>query len=272
MHGRAALTRKRAGQSLITATLVIIVSVFARALPPATSRRAQLQSDQAAMPAFDVASIKPAAPAGGRGGRGGGIHYDPDMFTARNVSLHSLIREAYQVWNYQLSGGPGWINSDAYDVIAKTDQPVSDDQRRLMLQALLTDRFKLTFHRETKELPIFALMVDKNDPKFHPLKDGEQPTRSPLSFKNLPSLAGMLSNVAGRPVLDRTGLSGNFDLAINMQKAAAEWEQEHADAPAAPGESMIVAAAEEQLGLKLVPTKGPIEILVIDHAERPSEN
>jgi uncharacterized protein (TIGR03435 family) len=194
------------------------------------------------------------------------------MLTGRNVSLQGLIREAYQLRNYQLSGGPDWIDSDAYDVMAKTDQPVTDEQRRLMLQALLADRFKLTFHRETKELPIFALMVDKNRPQFRSLKDGEQPTRSPMSFRDLPSLAGTLSNFAGRPVVDRTGLSGNFDLAINMQKAEKEWEQEHEDALAAPGDSMIVTAVKEQLGLKLVPMKGPVEIFVIDHAERPSGN
>jgi uncharacterized protein (TIGR03435 family) len=238
----------------------------------ATPTRTQSQPDQAAKLAFDVASIKPAA-AGGRGGRGGSIHSDPDMLSARSVSLQRLVREAYQLWNYQLSGGPSWIDSDAYDVIAKTDQPVSDEQRRLMLQALLADRFKLTFHRETKELPIFALMVDKNGPKFRPLKEGEQPTPSPLSFKDLPSLAGMLSNVAGRPVLDRTGLSGNFDLAINMRKAEEEWQREHADVPPTdPGDNMIVFAAKEQLGLKLVPTKGPVEMYVVDHAEKPSGN
>jgi uncharacterized protein (TIGR03435 family) len=241
-----------------------------------------------AQPAFEVASVKPAAPlvmdgggrmvAGGRGGRGGGIRTDPQMFTARNSSLKQLVAYAYHVWNYQISGGPSWFDADPFDIEAKTEHPANDEQFRLMLQTLLADRFKLTSHRETKEVPVYALVVDKSGPKFQARKTGDDASteRRGVSFEDLASLAGILSNFSDRPVVDRTRLKGDFDLKLDMQKASEDWLRERdGDAPGdvgGPRSNAIAAAVEDQLGLKLVARKESVEVLVIDRAERPTAN
>jgi uncharacterized protein (TIGR03435 family) len=147
-----------------------------------------------------------------------------------------------------------------------------------MLRALLADRFKLTFHREKKELNVYDLVVAKGGPKFHPLKAGADSLPGPtnhLRLKDLPSLATYLTRLSsGEPVLDKTGLTGEFDLDLDMAKVFEEAAQ-GATGPASIIEHMFEATAnalQDQLGLKLVPAKAPVEIFVIDHAEKASAN
>jgi uncharacterized protein (TIGR03435 family) len=187
------------------------------------------------------------------------------MFSARNASLKGLIAEAYQVPADQITGGPTWLDTDAFDIAARAGQPAKPEQMRLMLQTLLAERFKLALHRETKQLPIYVLVVAKNGPKFHALKDAPTEQRNHLSFKDMPSLAGILSTFAERPVVDQTGLKGDFYLDLDMSKPLQSMD---ADGPGAA----IISAVEDQFGLKLMSTKGPIEFLVVDRAEKPSEN
>jgi bla regulator protein BlaR1 len=229
---------------------------------------------QAPQLAFEVASIRPAAP----GAMGVGISHPPGRFTGTNVSLSNLMLFAYNVRNFQVSGGPNWVNSDRYDVAAKTQGEDTEDQVRQMVQTLLADRFQLRFHREMKEVPVYALVTGKNGPKLKasvddgtPWQLGIGPGQTAASSQMLGQkvtmaiLANQLSGqTGGRPVLDRTGLAGNYDIKL-------EWTRDEQQANDSNVPS-IFTAIREQLGLKLEATNGLIETLVIDHAEKPSEN
>jgi len=249
---------------------------------------AQAQS-QAAAPApqsFEVASIKPSAPDGvvisrtqaTAGGR----------FTATGTVKY-LIQYAYGVQDFQITGVPGWLASERYDIVAKAETSANADQIKLMLQSLLAERFRLMLHRETRQLPVYALVVGKNGSKLHesstkdigPKGPGWSMGRGQLSARMSPIsvLTALLSQQLGRTVLDKTGLKGAYDFKL-------EWTPDEgprgmglpADDPkgeppsvAAPGPS-IFTALQEQLGLTLKSEKGPVQVLVVDHVERPTEN
>jgi uncharacterized protein (TIGR03435 family) len=220
--------------------------------------------------AFEVASIKPGNP-DSRLLRstitpGGNLR-------AENVTLRTLIEDAYRMKPFQLSGGPRWIDQDRFEVIAKADGSATADQVRLMLQALLQDRFQLVLRRESKEGTISYLVV-KNQPKLSPSKEStrQQFTTAPqrdgtvnhVSFKgtSMVGLADMLSRQLGHMVEDRTGLNGTFDFEFDASRD--ETEPNPFIAPWAPSLG--------QIGLKLETTKGPGEFFVIERAEKPSEN
>ncbi len=279
--------------------------------------RAQSQPTTPAPSAsFEVASVKPNRSADRRMG----IQMAPGgRFVATNIPVKLLLQEAYGVKESQISGGPSWLGSERYDVEAKADESsagemakLSPEQRKerlmLMLQSLLADRFKLTLHHETKELPVYALTVAKSGPKFHetaltpadpgaPNPPGPQADhhlkggifmmgRGQLTVDGAPlaRFADILSRQLGRVVLDQTGLKGNYDFTLKWTPDQSEGGMfggpkggdggpptEAAPPPDASGPS-IFTALQEQLGLKLESQKGPVEILVIDRVERPSEN
>jgi uncharacterized protein (TIGR03435 family) len=236
-------------------------------------------------PAFEVASIRLHEGAVRQVGRvpspGPDVRYVA-------TTVRDLIRFAYDLRDYQLEGASGWIGSDTdrYDItaLAAGDQQPSPEQGRAMLQNLLKDRFQFRFHRETKEMPAYMLAVGKATPKLTrsdsinsniSVNGSGQETQ--LNFRGAPMdfLAQQLANLpgVGRPVLDRTGLTGKFDFQL---KLAAFQVRMTADPGASPvtgpsGESLFTAL-EEQLGLKLESQKAPFEILVIDSAARPTEN
>ncbi len=238
---------------------------------------------------FEVASIKPNV--SGAGNRL--IRPTPGRLRVFNMSLKDLVTFAYQVWDFQVSGGPGWINSDHYDIEAKAEGNPSQDQMKLMLQALLQDRFKLALHHDTKELPIYELTVAKGGLKIQPLKPGgcipldptnpnPTPGKKPFDFcgamgmgrggfdaanASMADMARMFSIPLGRTVVDKTGIAGEFPVHLTFAP------DEVAGVPAAPdaGPSLFTAV-QEQLGLKLESGKGPVEVLVIDRVEKPSEN
>ena len=247
-------------------------------LAGAPRSRAQSQAGVAAPPAFEVASVKPnksgdRAPWRFAGSRGG--------ITATNVTLQFLITNAYDVRDHQISGGPSWLNSERYDIVAKgtVDNPTPAKNRQ-MLKTLLADRFQLRLRRESKELPVYALVVGKNGPKFHEA-DGATPGgmnygrgRITARKASMEDFAKRLESELGRTVVNRTALKGDF--AFEM-----EWIPDTGQplgllgpspAPADTSGPSVFTALQEQLGLKLEPQKGPVEILVIDHAEKPSEN
>jgi uncharacterized protein (TIGR03435 family) len=228
---------------------------------------------------------------------------DPDGLTLMHVQVKSLICQAYGVSDYQVSGGPQWVTSDLFDVNAKMDEPtmnmlhtLSQDQvkqvRQNMAQALLADRFKLIVHHETKQLPIYALVVAKGGPKLSEsksnddYKDGIQVPNGRLGGKGTMRMesdsAGYLITVQGysmdkfatqlsgqlhSKVQNDTGLKADYDFTLRYSPD---------DAPEAPSSSSpppsIFTALQEQLGLKLESTKGPVDVIVIDHIEPPSEN
>jgi uncharacterized protein (TIGR03435 family) len=231
----------------------------------------------AAPPAY-VASVKP-----NKSGSGSSSENERNgRLTATNISLKDCLRFAYGLKDYQIIG-PDWINSEKYDIAAKAESSVTGEQLKAMFQALLADRFKLTVHRETKELPIYALFVGRNGPKLVGVEAGGSQTRSErgrLAARkiSMPRLAEDLGRHLDRPVVDMTGLKGVFDLTL-------EWAPDESQTMPnrGGGEGQVIAdstaglsiftAVQQQLGLKLEARKGSAEILVIDHAEKiPTEN
>lgn len=233
-------------------------------------------------PSFEVASIKPSNSADRRpmfnvsGGR----------FTAVNVTVKSLIKVAYGIKDFQISGGPGWAGSDLFDITANAESPAHMDQFALMLQSLLAERFQLIIRHETREMPVFALVIAKNGPKLTEASQSAAPVfkirRGLLAAPkaNLAELAYQLSNFLGQSVLDKTGLTGKYDLKLEwapdenqvaMFSAMGVPEGNGAPSPDWPGPSLFTAL-EEQLGLKLESEKGPVEILAIERIEKPSAN
>jgi len=191
-----------------------------------------------------------------------------------NITVRGLIRKAYGLQVYPLSaGGSDPLSTDRYDIVAKASGDASDEQTMRMLQALLEDRFRLKLHRETKELPVYALLTGKSGPKFHEVNDdgtaaemgGRSGYRITAHHISMTALASTLNGYVGSPVLDMTGLTGIYDL--NLEFTSDEsLTANSADAPS------ISTAVQEQLGLKLEARKGPVEVVVIDHVENPSEN
>jgi len=260
-----------------------------------------------AAPAFDVVSVKPNKSGSGmmRG------MYTADGSTITNMPLNLLVANAYGIKQDLISGVPGWADSTRYDIEAKMDESAAaalkklpneqqNAQRQLMMQALLADRFKLKAHRETKEAPIYDLVIakggfklkqaDPNDTYANGFKgpDGT-PSRAGMMLMGpgrltaqaipISNLANNLSGQVHRTVVDKTGLTGKYDIAL-------QWTPDEGSAPMFPGGApppgappppdpngpSIFTALQEQLGLRLDATKGPVETLVIDHVEPPSEN
>ncbi len=237
---------------------------------------------------FEVASIKPADPAAaGRFIR----MQSANRFVAKNHTLKTLIAAAYNLNPRAISGAPALIDSDHYDILAKTPGEIRPtlDEQMAMLRRLLADRFQLTFHREPKELSIYALTVAKNGPRLKestvsPDASPEGPPplifvvspqliRLPGRSATMAELASVMQRAAlDHPVLDRTGLSGRYDFDLAFAPDETQFGGAFhgaTDDAAAPD---LSTAMQQQLGLKLEATKGPVDMLVVDHAERPSEN
>jgi uncharacterized protein (TIGR03435 family) len=189
------------------------------------------------------------------------------------MTLDRLIINAYRIKDYQLSSGPGWIHSERYDIEAKAEGNPSHDQIRLLLQQLLVERFHLVIHHETKDIPVYALVVAKGGAKLQEAPDrptsGINVNRGKIAGQGVTAmeLAEQLSRMVDRPVVDHTGIKGFFDFTLEYSPVDAQPN----DGPVA-GLADIFTAIQEQLGLKLESSKAPIEHLVIDHVERPSEN
>ena len=232
-------------------------------------------------PSFEVATIKPTNPS-----YGGGIliRLTGGKFSATAFTLKDLITFAYAVNSSQITGGPEWFASDRYDVLGKPEKvgPLSREAARAMLRPLLADRFHLKIHLENKPMSVFLMTIDRNGPKLSARTpgDGGEPTR--LTFRgatatgrNVPMtvLAEELQDmVLGRPVLDKTGLTGNFDFDLAWRPEPKPSESADAPAPVDLTLPDIFTAFREQLGLKLETGKEPAKIIVIDSATKPSEN
>lgn len=242
-----------------------------------------------AFSAFEVASVrlnKTGIP------RHGSMEFSQggERFNAANMPLAPLLLTAYDITERQIAI-PASFPNDRYDVAAKADHAVSADEMRGMLQQLLIDRFKLVVHRETKEVPVYALVIAKGHPKLHPGEEhnsdagprtpsragGTEPQRGHLIFRNesMPDFAWALSRTAGigdSLVVDRTGLTGRYDFELTFARDSAQPTDAADRENAVPAESPIFSALKEQLGLRLEPKKAPVEFLVIDHVEKPSDN
>ena len=274
--------------------------------------------------AFEVASIKPNNSGDGRVM----MQNQPGRFVATNITLRLLIRNAYQVQDFQITGGPNWLGSDHFDIIAKVPDGTPAPQGppapgsapsplQLMLRSLLAERFKLTLHNETKDSPIYALVLARSDGRLGPeLKKSEAdcnaqfaagrgrggpmpppgppppgaampcgirigPGNMAVGGSPLSQFANSLGMFTGRVVVDRTGLTGNYD--FNLTWTPDQMPQRPPGAPADqpvqfngvaidPNGPSLFTAVQEQLGLKLDSARGPVELLVIDRADKPVED
>jgi uncharacterized protein (TIGR03435 family) len=253
-------------------------------------------AQDAPRPSFQVASVKPNTDnppnrmqrplPGGR-------------WSAKNATLAMMIVTAYNVQRYQLTVGPPWLESDGFDIEATAGPDGKAPQLLLMLQSLLADRFKLAMHREMRELPVYHLVAAKGsfsppppDPGCAQPDPTAPPARGGIPCGNLrigmsgsvdgskvpmQQLVATLAAIAGRPVIDQTGFAGNFD--VHLKFAPDQSTQGLPGGALAtpppdpdPTKPTIFDALQEQLGLKLTSSKGPVEVLVIDHVEKPTAN
>ena len=239
---------------------------------------------------FEVASIKPNKSGAVRTSM---MPYPEGRLIAENNSLKQLVRAAFGVKDFQISGGPDWFDADRFDIVAKAEGPASKEQLLQMLQSLLVDRFKLVFHAGTKQLPVFHLVVAKRGqlgPAISPHAGaaGEArpyhilgpPGRMKGAGASMEELAASLSGTTGaRPVRDETGLIGVYDFTLEWAPeqrllppgVPPEALEKNPNAPPSDGPTLSTAL-KEQLGLKLEPARGPVPIIVVVSASRPSEN
>jgi len=218
---------------------------------------------------FDVASVKVSQRQVGKDAQGE-VSIGPAGLSGKNVTLKSLIAEAYQVQPHQVTGGPSWLDSTEYDVEAKPAGPASKEQLLLMLRALLADRFRLSLHREAKELQVYELVADKNGPRAHAVKDG----MTMLQLANLISIQLTIPAASDDPskpsvargplvpVLDKTGLEGTYDIKVDPKLE-----------PGVESFTLWQRFLQDRLGLKLESRKEKMDVLVADSAEKtPTSN
>lgn len=273
-----------------------------RDLAPSVSG-AQVADAASKAPAFEVVSVRP-----NKSGKGFAMTYTPDGFATIDMPLQPVIVNAYNLRDQEfivggklIPGGPRWINSDRYDIQAKMSgsdiaklQKLSVDQqlaqKRLMLQSMLADRFKLKVHSETKQGRCYALVIGKNGPKMKEAKSIDpafphgklfaRPGVVTAQGARLSELVFVLTGSLHCPVLDKTGLVSKYDFALkyspDQRSSLMFLRPEGGQQESAPGPDdsrpSLFTAVQEQLGLRLMPTTVPVESIVIDHVEKPSAN
>jgi uncharacterized protein (TIGR03435 family) len=298
-----------------TARQVLGTAAAAALIAGIVSLHAQGPAPQAAAPAFEVASIKRNNSGDGamtRGMQPGG------RVTFVNMPVRQMIIAAYQLQPFQVIGGPAWLTADRFDVIAKAPDGAPPQDTNAMLRSLLADRFKLRVHTETREMPVYSLVKARADgqlgDKLKPAAvdcsaargrgappsppapgagrggPGDQapfmgcrsmitPGRLQMGGQPLSSLAVMLSNQVGRPVTDKTGLAGAYDIELSFMTDGGRGGAMPTAPPGAPpilppdpDAPSLFTAVQEQLGLKLESERGPVDVIVIDSIEQPTED
>jgi uncharacterized protein (TIGR03435 family) len=224
-----------------------------------------------AAPAFEVASVKPD--------NVGGNYVDatPDTVRVHSARLETCIKWAYGLQSGQLSGAGSAISnlltSDRYTITGKAGVPSPEGQLRIMLQTLLADRFKLVAHRESREMPVYALKLEKNGPKFHEsVGDGDTNVQATSKLNRrwtgtkMTQFVDTLAEAMQAPVVDQTGLTGRYDFSLDLT-------------PYLPPDGqrpdigvMMLTALREQLGLKLESRRSTVDVLIVDHIEKPTAN
>jgi len=298
---------KRGSIGALRVAEILGIAVFftlAHLILPMSLANSQAVEPTVHLPEFEIASIKPNK----SHTEGGRMMFTPDGLAATDTSLQVLLQVAYGVGSDQIIGAPKWITSNTYDIQAKVGsssieelRKLSRDQQKLMLRPLLVDRFRLKFHYEIKQLPIYAMIIAKHGLKMREAKPGDtypNGVQMPgggagvlwLEFNQLTGqaipmtdLSRVLSRQLGRTVIDKTGLSGKYDFTLKWatddQSAAVpnapQGDQQGSTSGPVTEESAapsIFTAVQEQLGLKLESQMGPVQVLVIDHIEEPAGN
>jgi uncharacterized protein (TIGR03435 family) len=285
--------RIRFASEIASSCLSTGLTVFILAVPLAS------QTPPAQKPSFEVASVKPDN--SGSGSSRTSSNSDTGYFRASNVTLRSLIASGFRLFDFQLVGGPDWINTAKFDIEARAESgaippPTATpdagnrpDVMALMIQSLLEERFQLRVHLETRDLPVFLLTVAKNGPRLQSTVEGRAGPGglSPGSSRTnlgpaggeirgsgirIAKLMEMLAGRVGRPIIDKTNLTGAYDFSLKWSSAPGPSATAGNDPANELSGPSIFTALQEQLGLRLESAKGPVEVLVIDHVERPSEN
>lgn len=301
MKKSALLTAARTGLMLmLSAGVATLPRIHAQSAPTASA------SPSSAL-TFEVASIKPNK----SGDQRVMIQLPPTgRISATNIPLRLLMRQAFDVQDFQIVGGPNWIASDRFDIVAKAPEGITTgpEQIRPMLRALLADRFKLVTHNETREMPIYSLVLARADGKFGPklsaakvdcearfsaARRGGPPPEFPapgqpmecgfmmgpgnMNVGGMPmlELARALSPMVGRIVVDKTGLKGRYDFQLTYAAEGRGFGPGPGGAeppPVDPNTPSLFTAVQEQLGLKLESERGPVDVVVIDRVEQPTED
>jgi len=234
-----------------------------------------MTAQQAIAPKIEVTSVKMntsyRASAGNR--------FDPQRMSWTNVSLRQLVEAAYSVQDYQLAGGPSWMDADRWDIAATTNIPTKSSEKFKLLQSLLADRFHLIIQREIRNLPLYRLVIGKGGTKLSEAKPGQTDPaqrgttvgRGSISAKqtSMSTFVYFLSGELRQPIVDDTGLKGEYDFDLTWSPT------EMPDAKSEAAEqvaSSVFAAVQEQLGLRLQPSRGPVEVLVVASVQKPSAN
>jgi uncharacterized protein (TIGR03435 family) len=286
----AQLPARRATTARCSGGLTVCTFVFA--ITCACGQQGATAPASPVAPAFDVAAIHRHIPEPHEHNSITSSPFD-GHFKAENISAIMLIHWAYEIPEMRILGAPTWAGSTYFNIDAKADPSIDEQlhhlssdagrkQKEQMVQALLADRFKLAMHPETRELPIYALVVAKGGPKLGiAQQDGTTVNhgRDHIEVQGSNSVALIaeeLSKDVGRPVVDKTGISGRYDIKLHWTPDDSPTPKPNgADGDSAAADSAgpsIFTAIQEQLGLKLESQKGPVQVLVIDHIEMPSEN
>lgn len=282
MTKRSAHPRNRDTPLLLLALALSLATAHALAQenPAQIDAKTQPMPTSATQIAYDVVTIKPNKSDNGSWG----TDFRNGVYSATNVSLKDLLQDAYDIRKDYIFGVHGPIDSAHFDVTAKivdydraAFKKLTDKQQDALMIPVLADRFRLKAHIQTRMLPVYELVVVKGEPKFKPTPaDSKQ--RSGMSVKSsqslssltangtpMPELAIVLTDMLHRTVIDKTGLTGKYDLALT-------WSSDDSPSTETDSAPSIFTAVQEQLGLKLQPAKGPVDTLVIDHAEMPTPN
>jgi uncharacterized protein (TIGR03435 family) len=226
-------------------------------------------------PAFVAASIRPSA---------GDVKFEhdgktvttPGNLTMRDVTAATCIKFAYSVQDSQISG-PDWLQSEHFDILAKADTPVAEAQLKLMMQSLLADRFHLVFHRQNKELTAYAMTVAKGGAKVKESAPDTQPFRensavgTVVRAMTMKEWADFISGPMQMPVVDMTGLKGRYDFSLDFT-AWLPGGEKVMNVAFDNANGIMIAAMQGELGLKMESKKETVEVLMIDHVEKPSAN
>jgi uncharacterized protein (TIGR03435 family) len=271
-----------------TLPVFVVLASLANGLP----MNAQSPVSRPSFEAFEVATIKPAAPDDLNAGRYIRMQ-SAHRFQVKNYTVNGLIAAAYNLNPRAITGGPPWTESDRYEIIAETPgdlRPTYDDQMT-MLRKLLTDRFDLALHREKKEFPIYDLTVSRGGPKLRtsPSPPDESPNLTstvypaasggidrvllPARNVTMAQFAAILQRaILDRPVVDDTGLTSRYDFDLEWTPDESQFGGQLPPGPPDSGKPGFFTALQQQIGLRIEATRGPIEAVVIDRVERPSDN